>query len=234
MENKWQEIWSRRRADEHSNLTLADLIALDGFDGGAGKVEVEDWREYVRRVAKKLALKDGNSVYEVGCGGGAFLYALTEQNNIKVGGNDYSTGLIEVAQGTFPGSDIHCVEAAEIDTQNKYDYVISNSVFHYFDLDYAKKVLLKMLDKARFGVCILEIPDLKTKDQSEELRRDMLTSEEYEKKYAGLNHTYYDREWFVSIAKEHELDIEIFDGCVPNYAQNQFRFGVFIRLNKFK
>lgn len=74
MGNKWQEIWNRRHADEHSILTLHDLIALDGFDGGAGKIEVEDWREYVRRVAKKLNLKDGNSVYEVGCGGGGHFF----------------------------------------------------------------------------------------------------------------------------------------------------------------
>lgn len=153
---------------------------------------------------------------------------MTEQNNIKVGGNDYSAGLIDVAQRAFPGSDFQCLEAAAIDAQDKYDYVISNSVFHYFDLEYAKKVLLKMLDKARLGVCILEIPDLKTKDQSESLRRNMLTAEEYEKKYAGLKHTYYDREWFALIANEYDLNIEIFDGCVPNYAQNQFRFGCLI------
>ena len=72
MKNKWQEIWNRRHADELSILALHDLIALDGFDGGAGKIEVEDWREYVRRVAKKLDLKNGNSVYEVGCGGRFF------------------------------------------------------------------------------------------------------------------------------------------------------------------
>lgn len=78
-------------------------------------------------------------------GGGAFLYALSEQNKIKVGGNDYSAGLIDVAKRTFPGVDLQCVEAAEIDTQKKYDYVISNSVFQYFDLGYAKNVLLKML-----------------------------------------------------------------------------------------
>lgn len=229
MENRWKDVWSRRHADERSNLALHDLIALDGFDSGAGKIEVEDWREYARRVARKLNLNDETSVYEVGCGAGAFLYALCEQYNLKVGGVDYSAGLIAAAQRAFPSSDFQCLEAADIDTKKKYDYVIANSVFHYFDLDYAKTTLLKMLDKANLGVCILEIPDFKTKNQSEKLRRDILTAEEYERKYNGLQHTYYDREWFKSIANEYGMDIEIFDGCVPNYAQNQFRFGLIIR-----
>ena len=228
MENKWQEVWSRRHADEHLNLALHDLIALDGFDSGAGKIEVEDWREYVRRAAEKLNLTGETSVYEVGCGAGAFLYALHEQHNIKVGGNDYSAGLIAAAQRAFPGSDFYCLEAAAIDTEKHYDYVISNSVFHYFDLNYARKVIMKMLDKASCGVCILEIPDLKTKNQSEKLRSDMLTKKEYQKKYAGLQHTYYDRDWFASVAKERDMKIEIFDGFVPNYAQNCFRFGCYI------
>jgi len=229
MENRWRDVWSRRHADERSNLALHDLIALDGFDSGAGKIEVEDWREYARRVARKLNLNDETSVYEVGCGAGAFLYALCEQYNLKVGGVDYSAGLIAAAQKAFPRSrDFQCLEAAAIDTNEKYDYVISNGVFHYFDLDYAKKTLLKMLDKAKCGVCILEIPDLKTRNQSEKFRRDMLTTKEYEIKYAGLHHTYYDRDWFASIVKEHDIKIEIFNGCVPNYAQNKFRFGCLI------
>ena len=35
---KWKEVWVRKgREGKRENLTLGDLIAIDGFDKGAGK-----------------------------------------------------------------------------------------------------------------------------------------------------------------------------------------------------
>ena len=39
----------------------------------------------------------------------------------------------------------------------------------YFDLDYARVVLLKMIAKAKKAICILDIPNNKTKILSEKL-----------------------------------------------------------------
>lgn len=229
MENNWKKIWSSRNALQISEINLIDLIALDGFDAGAGKIEIEDWRKYASSISAKLNLKAGDSVYEVGCGGGAFLYALCENLQLKIGGNDYGEGLINAARKVFPSGDFECVEAAKIDTKTKYDYVISNGVFHYFEEVYAEDVLLKMIEKSRNGVCVLEIPDIKTRSESEKMRRELLSHEEYEKKYKGLQHTYYDRAWFVNVAEKSGRHCEVFDGCVPNYAQNKFRFGILIK-----
>ena len=229
MDNKWYEIWAQRQVNDSESLTLENLIALDGFDSGAGKIEVNDWREYTRLAAEKLNIKESNSVYEVGCGSGAFLYALSEHISLNVGGNDYSDSLIKAAKQIFPKGDFECLEARSINTSNTYDFVISNSVFHYFDLTYGKDVLKKMIEKAKHAVCILEVPDINTKEKSERIRREMLSAKEYESKYSGLQHTYYDRDWFISIAVENGLTCEIFDGFVPNYAQNKFRFGCIMR-----
>jgi trans-aconitate methyltransferase len=228
MQDRWYEIWNRRNADTSNAIRLQDLITLDGFDSGAGKIELDDWREYAGRVTDIIGLKDGDSVYEVGCGSGAFLYALCEHASLKVGGNDYGIGLIKTAQRVFPNSDFQCIEATKINPETPYDCVISNSVFQYFSLDYAREVLSRMLDKARHSVCVLEVPDFKTKSQAERFRRDIFSPEEYEKKYLGLRHTYYDRDWFAEIAAERGLHCETFDGCVPNYLQNKFRFGCLI------
>jgi hypothetical protein len=88
-----------------------------------------------------------------------------------------------------------------------------------------------MIKKARNAIAIMEVPDLKTKVESEAMRRNMLTQEEYDMKYAGLEHTYFTREWFKQQAESHGLECELFDGCIPNYAQNRFRFGVILRKN---
>lgn len=225
----WKEIWARRTPVAEETLDLAALIKLDGFDTGAGRIEAADWQTYAGVIAKKLTLKNGDSVYELGCGAGAFLFALRQLYTLKVGGLDYSSALIEAASRAMPDGDFIADEAKSVETETQYDYVISNSVFHYFSHAYAAEVMAGMIKKSKIAVAIMEIPDIQTKQEAEILRRDTLTIEAYEKKYAGLEHTYYERDWFIKQAALHGCACEAFDGCVPNYAQNQFRFGVLIK-----
>ncbi|WP_031386693.1 class I SAM-dependent methyltransferase [Desulfonatronum thiodismutans] len=226
MTQSWREIWNKRTA--HGKLNLADLINLDGFDSGAGKIAVEDWRLYAFAMASKLGLRDGHSIYEVGCGAGAFLFALRERLKLSIGGLDYASGLIQAACSALPDGHFEERTADSLEVCPQYDFVISNGVFHYFDMAIGAKVLEKMIRKARIAVAVMEIPDLAHKDSAEAIRRDALSQQEYEKKYAGLEHTYYSRSWFIEQARGKGLSCEVFDGCVPNYAQNCFRFGVMI------
>ncbi len=225
----WKEIWGQRNYEALEALDLETLIKLDGFDTGAGRIEAGDWQVYVTEIAQKLHLKNNDSVYELGCGSGAFLFALSQQYLLTVGGLDYSEALINVAIRAMPGADFIANEAKLLETTKQYDFVISNSVFHYFSHQYAAEVIALMLQKAKVAVAIMEIPDINTKQESEMLRRDTLTPEAYEKKYAGLAHTYYKRDWFKQQAILNGCSCEVFDGCVPNYAQNQFRFGVLFK-----
>ena len=227
MKQNWKEIWNRRTSSWRGGLDT--LIKLDGLDTGAGCVETADWRTYTALIAEKLGLCNGATVFEVGCGAGALLYALQERYSLTVGGIDYATGLIAAAKMAMPDGKFKLQEAKALEVTPQYDYVIANSVFHYFDLDYAAKVLDRMIKKTKNTIALMGVPELKTKSESEAMRRDRLTQAEYEKKYAGLEHTYYDRDWFRSQAKAHGLMCQFFDGCVPNYAQNRFRFGCIIR-----
>lgn len=229
MTQNWNDIWNRRTASKVGGVDLDILIKLDGFDTGAGRIEVADWRIFAALIAERIGIYDGATVFEVGCGSGALLYAFKERYSLAVGGIDYATGLIAAAKMAILDGKFEVKEAKALDTTPQYDYVVANSVFHYFDLDYAAKVLERMTKKARNAIAIMEVPDLNTKSESEVMRRDMLTQEEYEKKYQGLAHTYYERDWFRKQAKAHGFTCELFDGCVPNYAQNQFRFGCIIR-----
>lgn len=226
--NNWKDIWSRRILPKGEDL-LQSLIYADGFDAGAGRIEANDWRKYAAFIADKVGIQDGATVFELGCGAGAFLYALRERNSLFVGGLDYSAGLIAIATRVMPDGEFKTSEAKAIDTDNRYDYVIANSVFQYFGLDYAVEVLDRMIKKAKIAIAVMEVPDLQTKNESEALRRDALSMEKYKKKYADLVHTYYQRDWFRSQAAIHGLSCEVFDGCIPNYAQNKFRFGVLLK-----
>jgi trans-aconitate methyltransferase len=224
MTQNWKEIWNKRKTTEA--LDLGELIKLDGFDTGAGKIEPKEWREYTDIIAKKLSLKNGQSVFEVGCGSGAFLYSLKEKLDLKVGGLDFSSSLVDFAKKAMPEGDFFAMDASQISSTPQYDFVVSNGVFHYFSsLDVAEKILETMISKAKTAVAVLEIPDAKTKEASENMRRDKLTHAEYEAKYKGLEHIYFSRDWFKNIADKHGFKFESFDGCVPGYVQNNFRFG---------
>lgn len=225
----WKEIWNRRTYKHSDKLDLDALIKLDGFDVGAGHIEVSDWQEYVGIISNKLGISGGATVYEIGCGAGAFLYALCQRQNLTVGGLDYSAVLISAATRALPDGEFNVAEARSLDTGCTYDFVIANGVFHYFTQEYAADVLARMIMKAKIAVAVMEVPDFETKLESELFRRAKLTKQEYEKKYVGLDHTYYKRDWFKGHAAVHGCCCEIFDGCVPNYAQNPYRFGVILK-----
>lgn len=141
----WHQVWSKRSFDNLLSLSLEDLIALDGFDEGAGRVQVEDWRKYASLIIDKIKMKKNDSILEVGCGSGALLYALNEQLELNLAGIDYSENLIKIAKKVLPDSDLEVLEANKLDATRRYDFLISNSVFQYFTLLYAKEVLVKMI-----------------------------------------------------------------------------------------
>ena len=224
MSNLWQQIWEKRTLQPQHAITLETLISLDGFDSGAGKINLADWQEYTRLISGKLGLKAGQSVFEVGCGAGAFLFSLREHMALEVGGLDYASGLIAAAQKAMPDGEFLVQGAESLDTESTYDFVIANSVFHYFDEATAAQVLQAMWKKSRHGIAILDVPNAATRDACERARRDALTQAEYEEKYKGLDHTYFTPEWFIRQLPEWQH--QAFESCVPNYAQSEFRFSV--------
>ena len=164
--SRWQGVWSRRRIEIPHADPLADLVALDGFDSGAGRIAVEDWRAHVQSMARRCGLQPGHTVYEVGCGSGAFLHVLREMG-IGVSGLDYADNLVRIAREAMPESRFDCIPAGELETAPPADTVLANSVFHYFPgFDYAEDVLDRMLARATRTVAVLEVPDAALRDES--------------------------------------------------------------------
>lgn len=222
----WKAVWGARRRGATSS-SLQALIDLDGFDTGAGRIAEPAWRDYVGRIARLLGMQAGESVLEVGCGAGAFLLPLREAG-LRVAGIDYSPSLIEAARAALPDGEFALGEAAAI--CGRYDYVVANSVFHYFpDAGYADRVLAAMLAAARRAVAVLEVPDVDKKAEAEAVRRGMLGEEAYRKKYAGLEHRYYARQNLIETARRAGFEAEIHAQAIDGYAQNPFRFNCLMR-----
>lgn len=225
----WHPIWSKRGVTDASALSIEALIRLDGYDTGAAQIAIADWLFYAKSLAERIDIRDGQSIFEVGCGAGAFLSALTAARNVSVGGIDYSSGLVENARQALPTGQFFVGDAELLAREPATDFVIANGVFHYFPLPKARAILKLMLAKAEFGVAVLDIPDRRSQAECEAVRRAALPAAEYERKYAGLEHTYYDRDWFADQVTETDWQCETVDGFIPNYGQNRFRFAALYR-----
>jgi ubiquinone/menaquinone biosynthesis C-methylase UbiE len=222
----WHEVWSRRSHGAGADV-LQSLVEMDGFDAGAGKITAGDWRAYARAVGDELGVGPGRSVFEVGCGSGAFLYVMHELG-AAVGGIDFGASLLETARRVLPDGAFVLGNAAELPLEPRCDFAIANSVFHYFpDEDYAARTLGRMLEKAERGVAVLDVPDAATRDEAEAVRRAGLSPREYEQKYVGLNHRYYPRAWFVEQGARHGWRCQQAAQRIANYPQSAFRFNSF-------
>ncbi len=222
--NNWKDIWNKKKIDDLSGLNeneiLNSLIKADGYDLGS-ILTVDYWKKYVNFILGKINIPKGGSIYEVGCGSGAFLYPMHIQG-YKTGGIDYAEPLINVVKNIIPNGDFEVNEAVQMDTTKKYDAVVSNGLFLYFpSLEYAHSVLKKMYDKANDTIAILELTNNRFREATENERKARIS--DYDEKYKGLGHIYFDKKWFLDFAEEHDCRIELFDQQLE-YENSRYRF----------
>jgi len=159
----WREIWERKGARRVEEYDLETLMELDGFDCGAGKMSTAELGEVADLVRKRLNLRPGMSLLEVGCGAGALLWCL-RQTGATLKGVDYAENQIRHARRAIPRGEFRVAEATRLPF--RADAIVCHSVFQYFPtFAYADRVLREFRRKAPVSL-ILDIPDLATRDQS--------------------------------------------------------------------
>ena len=142
----WKDVWMKKGFEIPCKIELKNLIAADGFNIGTGKITVEAWVAFVKKIQKLLNINDKTKILEVGCGSGAFLFPMYS-SGANVFGIDYSSSLIKLCSKAMPLGTFNVSDAKDIPFADLFfDVIISNSVFQYFEgLDYAKKVVTKMI-----------------------------------------------------------------------------------------
>lgn len=232
----WKSIWAKKGkvAPRCDSLTLDSLIAIDGFDSKAGFIHVDSWKKYAADIGRRLDIKLGSSLLEVGCGAGAFLSPFASAG-VDVYGIDYTEELIDIAMFAIPGGVFRIAEAKFIPfNDNFFDVVISNAVFFYFpSLSYAESAFKEIVRVLKPGgqAAILDISDVNVKEAAEELRAREIGADEYNKLYVvpGLSHLYFDRSWFLNLGQNCGVDISIQDQFVEGYRNASYRFNVYLK-----
>lgn len=222
MEN-WRKIWNSKKTKKVNSLQ--DLININGYEiTGLNSTNLVP---FMLEITEKLGIKYRDSVYEVGCGSGSILYIL-KSLGFMVGGCDYSQSLINIANDLDISDDIKFCEANQIDTEKKYNWILSFSVFQYFpDLEYVKLVIDKMLEKSKNGIAILDINDESKKENYHNKRR--LADSKYDEKYEGYEHLFIDKTFWIEYAKDKELELIIEDQNIPEYTNSELRYNIYLK-----
>ena len=235
MSSKWKEIWEKR-TDNFDNIDMSDpkavfleLKRIDGFDVVGDGIGYDALIKQNADILTNLTRngKTVKSIFDVGCGCGANLY-LFRREGLEIGGIDYSSALVGIANKLFNDSEIEllCGEAIDIPTDRKYDALMSNSVFSYFpDEEYTRKVLDKMLDKTNNSIGLVDVHDVTKKEAFVEFRRR--TVENYDERYKELNKLFYSKDFFSDWAKSNDVDIRFVDSDVEGYWNKDFVFDVY-------
>jgi len=228
MPSTWKDVWASRSLDPGHGSLLAQVMAADGLDTKFGSVTEASWCAFVRRTAAVMGINAGSSVFEVGCGAGAYLLDLYERG-CEVAGLDASPAMIRCAERVMPRGRWTVADAGELDPSEQYDFVAACGVFLYFpSFEYAADVLDRMVRKARNGILVLDVPDLDKEETAMALRRSILGEANYARKYDGLKHLYYPRNWFESRLSGLGIDrIQIEDQSIEGYANSTYRYNVF-------
>lgn len=242
--NGWKELWSKRSANikywggGNPEAIYVELKRIDGFDiQGENEPHYSDWLKQYAQIKHELGFNKNDamytfeSVFEVGCGSGANLY-LFEQDGVHCGGLDYSENLINCAGKVLETKDLICDEASNLPTGIKYDAILSNSVFSYFqDESYAQTVLEKMYEKTNHSIGIIDIHDIDKKEEFLSYRKKSI--KDYEERYKNLPKLFYSRNFFLDFAVRHCMDIKFAFSDVNNYWNNDFVFNCYMYKQNF-
>jgi len=221
----WREIWAKRNFQNESSITLIQkLIWMNGFDSPLGSMYESDWRAFVEKISKRIKIKENSSIFEIGCGSGAFLFPFYEKG-LQIGGIDFSVKQIDIAKEVFNSNNFTVCDANSLNHKKKYDFILSNHVIHYFEsMQYTTQVLKLLFKKVKKSIYLSGIPDINYKKEQERFRQNTLSEQEYQNKYKGLDILYFDKKYFDDMAKTHNFSIEFYEHEMPGFTQGKFRF----------
>jgi trans-aconitate methyltransferase len=138
-------------------MSVMLLPSLMTTHARAATLDEEGWRERVEGVVETLDVGPGTSVFDVGCGAGAFLLPLWE-NDYRVGGVDRDPALLDQARRAMPDGRFLEGEPSEVDPAESWAVVVaSQGLVACATPDQVRGLLARMTAKASYAVALLGV-----------------------------------------------------------------------------
>ena len=227
----WKDIWRAKGAKAPSDPTITDLMVLNGYDSGAGLAAFDALDAFSARVGVRLDIKSGVRLLVVGCGSGAWL-RRHYLNGVHVSGVDFSAAHLRVARHMMPAGGFVAADARSLPYPDaEFDVAAAGSCFLYLpDVQAASDAfgeLIRVLRPGGRGV-VTDLPDEKMRIESETFRRDELGQTEYERRYAGLVHQYFNRDGMISLSEQLGCRATTTTQEIAGYGNSPYRFNLWI------
>lgn len=230
----WQEIWNKKGSVENVD-ELEKLLFINGFTSDDKSLPLTYWLSYVDEITKRVSASKKDRIFEAGCGAGAFLYPLYKDGFKHISGIDYAEKMTLLAKSVMPNGTFYTGSITDMGQieDSSCDVVLCNSVFLYLNsLNDAKMAIsefVRILGPTG-RIAVLDVPDKVKEVDAIEAKRKAVGDEAFNKLYknSNLQHMYYEKEWFQSIADEFNVKVEIENQNIPDYTNSDFRFNVFM------
>jgi SAM-dependent methyltransferase len=226
----WRDIWQAKGSSSEpiggsDEQVLRALMRLGGYDSATATLSLEEFGKQARYIVELLDLGPRDSLFEVGCGAGATLFALRPQV-ARIAGLDYAQSLVSIARAALEGADISCAEACDLDVEPRFDAVLSVGAFLYFpDPGYARRVLERMMAKAHRVVAVIDVNDASRRAVAMELRLAANGGK------PGPAQLFLERDLFCDVAAEHGWQVR-FDECrVAGSINSRYRYNAVLNKN---
>ncbi len=187
--------WNKSSADvnikENDLKEIAFLLHKAIFN-----IDKDSFWRYVDWISELLDLENNERIIEVGCGNGSLLLALNEKKEIEAFGLDISQPLLNICHQIYSEK----IDNFRIGTypDGKYDKCLCNSVAQYLDQETVKKIISETQCKR---IIFSDVKNILFEDQfkSDQARRQGLTLDERNHKYANTPLTHYSKDFFRSL-----------------------------------
>ena len=229
--NRFKNCQKKDKEEDESKGSVekeADLHVVSGWTD----VEADVWTRYVRSVVKDLGISnDGNgmSMFELGCGCLGFLEQVRlVYPKLEFAGMDGSPSFLDwldaekgykkenFYQGFLPKG----LKVEE--EEEKYDFVVCNSVFQYLTRDQAAETVRRALRLVKKGgiVMICDVCDEASKDIEEAFMKHHVPG------YGeGKSHTYYSKSWWTQF----DGKVSYFHSDAEGYLRKKTRYQAVIQ-----
>lgn len=225
----WKDVWQKKGTKAPDAPSLSDLMVLNGYDSGAGSAEFDALDDFSARLATRLDIEPGMRLLEVGCGAGAWL-RHHYLKGVHVSGADFSPDHLRAARhvmpsGNFAAADITCLPYEHA----VFDVAVAGSCFLYLpDAQSAAKALRELIRVLKPGGrgAVTDLPDIVFRTDSETFRQGALGREEYERRYAGLEHQYFSRDRMIALCDLEGCSASATTQEIAGYGNSPYRFNL--------